>query len=901
MTGGSRIGAYEILAKLDVGGMGEVYRARDTRLHRDVALKVLLPAVVNDPDRLARFTREARVLASLNHPNIAQVHGLEDSDSGPVLVMELVDGTTLADRIAHGSIPVREALQIGKQIADALEAAHDHNIVHRDLKPANVKIRPDGTVKVLDFGLAKPIGPTVDHAESVAATTPVGATMAGVILGTAAYMAPEQAKGRAIDRRTDLWAFGCVLFEMLVGRRAFEGDTLTAVLLKIAGEEPDWNSLPASTPPSIRILLRRCLEKDPRHRLDSAAAARIEIEEALKKPTSALGIGAGTMRPRESEEVRSDESGARRSLMMPFSTLAVALTIGVAAWFLKSQQHQPAVIPRLGNAVQVTSSLDVESYPTWSPDGQRLAYQASEQGWYYIGNHDIWVAQIGSGEPVNLTKGEPANDRRPSWSPDGREIAFFSDRDGEWGIYIVPAIGGMARRVLTLPGVDSLSWSAPQWSSDGTRLLVSVNQNAENVAIGVSLRTLETSRTKLPRHEGNVCWDMSVSPDGHRFAYVEGGSGATDVTRLWTISASGEAGVPLTDGRTSVWSPTWSRDGRNVFYVSNRGGSMDLWQQAVAPDGAAVGEPLAITQGLGIRSAVFSADGTRLAYTRGGRVANVWRVPLLSDRPATWADAKQVTSEHAEIEFVDVSPDGERLAVSSDRRGNKDIWVLPSAGGEMIPLATDPTPDWAPRWSPDGSEIAFYAYRSGNRDIWVMPSRGGAARQLTSDPGNHFYPSWSPDGREIAYQSSRTASTLLVNVKGSEPRPLGPGIRSAVEWSPDGRWLLFGAGGRLFRVARDGGQPTEIPLRSSGGAPDTLRFSRDGQSIYFSVIAGPRETHDFWKLSLSNGALSRVTKLEGRRGNIGDIFAVDSRYLYFAWREDEGDIWVMDVVNGGTR
>jgi TolB protein len=328
---------------------------------------------------------------------------------------------------------------------------------------------------------------------------------------------------------------------------------------------------------------------------------------------------------------------------------------------------------------------------------------------------------------------------------------------------------------------------------------------------------------------------------------------------------------------------------------------MDLWQQQIARDGTAVGEPLAITQGLGIRSAAFSPDGTRLAYTRGGRVSNVWRVPLISDRPATWADAKQVTSEHAEIEFVDVSPDGERLAVSSDRRGNKDIWLLPSSGGEMTPLATDPTPDWAPRWSPDGNEIAFYSYRSGNRDVWVMPSRGGAARQLTSDPGNDWFPSWSPDGAQIAYGSARRASTLLVNAKGGEPRPLVSDSGSVAEWSPDGQSLVFQRGGRLFRVARDGGEPSEIPLRSSGGDPYTVRFSRDGQSIYYSVITGPRETHDFWRLSLSDGAASRVTKLEGRRGDISDALAVDSRYLYFAWREDEGDIWVMDVVTDGTR
>jgi Tol biopolymer transport system component len=282
----------------------------------------------------------------------------------------------------------------------------------------------------------------------------------------------------------------------------------------------------------------------------------------------------------------------------------------------------------------------------------------------------------------------------PSWSPDGREIAFLSDREGVWGLFTVPAIGGNPRNVLSLPGISIDNWSAPRWSRDGTTLLVSVRQGGENVVIVLSLKSLESTRVTLPEHEGNVCWDLSVRQDGRRFAYVEGTGGATEVTRLWTIPASGGEAVPLTDGRTSVWSPTWSTDRRKVYYVSNRGGSMDLWQQAVADDGSPVGEPFAVTQGLGIRSAAFSPDGARLAYARGGRVGNVWRVPILPDRSATWADAQQVTSEHANIEFVDVSPDGALLAVSSDRRGNQDLWLLPAAGGEMTPLTTDPTPDW---------------------------------------------------------------------------------------------------------------------------------------------------------------------------------------------------------------
>jgi Tol biopolymer transport system component len=509
------------------------------------------------------------------------------------------------------------------------------------------------------------------------------------------------------------------------------------------------------------------------------------------------------------------------------------------------------------------------------------------------------VTQVGGGDPVNLTKDSPANDRMPSWSPDGREIAFFSDRGDEWGLYIVAAIGGNPRKALPLPGIANDNWSAPRWSEDGSKLFVSVREAGKNVVLILSVASLEVSRVFLPDHDGNVCWDLSVSADGQRFAYAEGGSGATDITRLWTISTSGGEPVPLTDGRTNVRSPTWSLDGGQVFYVSNRGGSMDLWQQSVTKDGTPVGEPRSLTQGLGIASAAFSRDGTKLAYTRGGRVANVWRVPILADRAATWTDARQVTSEHAEIETLDVSPDGQLLAISSDRRGNKDVWLVPVTGGAMTQLTTDPTPDWSPRWSPDGKEIAFYAYRSGNRDIWVMPAQGGPARQLAAHPGQDWYPSWSPDGREIAFTSVGRSATMLVDAKGGEPRPLFTGTPRA-EWFPDGPWrdwLLVLRDGRLHRVARQGGEPLPLPFPRNGRQPALGRLTFDGQSVIFSQgFTGPAAGRTFWKLSLDDGEVFRLTHLEGRRGSTGS-FAVDRQSLYFTWREDVGDIWVMSVLS----
>ena len=894
---GTRLGPYEIGPLLGVGGMGAVYRATDPRLHREVALKVLLPAIADDPDRLERFSREARMLASLNHPNIAQVHDLEESNGVRAIVMELVDGLTLADRIARGPMPIRDAVQIAKQIAEALEAAHDQNIIHRDLKPANVKLRPDGTVKVLDFGLSKALDDRLEHVAQTPTTTTPDMTSAGVVMGTAAYMPPEQAKGMAVDRRADMWAFGCVLFEMVTGRRAFPGDALSEVLVEVIEHEPDWGRLPAKTPPSIRKLLERCLEKDPRWRLDSAAVARLEIDDALKTAAATLPL-------------KGADAAARRDRLwrgLPWVAVVVVAAAAAGIGFLwgRDEPNPPQPAPRLGNAMQVTFSLDVESYPSWSPDGVRVAYQASQGSFYSVANHDIWVAQLGTGEPVNITN-HPGDDNMPSWSPDGRQIAFFSDRAGDWGVYTVAAIGGSPRQLLSLPEMETSvrSWSAPQWSKDGTRLLVSARQAGENVVIVLSLASLETTRVVLPAHEGNVCFDLSVSPDGRRFAYVEGGSAGTEVTRLWTVSASGSGAVPLTDGRTSVWSPTWSTDGRSVFYVSNRGTSMDLWHQAVAPDGTAIGEPVPITQGLGIRSAAFSPDGARVAYTRGQRVSNVWRVPILSDRPATWTDAVQLTSERAFIEFVDVSPDGGQLAVSSDRRGNQDLWLLPAGGGDMTPLTADPTPDWAPRWSPGGDEIAFFSYRSGSRDVWVVPARGGPARQLTTHPAQDRNPRWSPDGKQILLHSSRADGRgwWVLDGKGGEGRFLmtsGDSGDDGGDWSPDGQSVVLSRGGRLYRIPEGGGESVLLPPTFE--RPFSPRFSPDGQSIYFSTITGPPENHDLWKLSLADGRTSRLTQLEGRRGRLGYFFAADARYLYLTWYEDDGDIWVMDVATDEVR
>lgn len=454
------------------------------------------------------------------------------------------------------------------------------------------------------------------------------------------------------------------------------------------------------------------------------------------------------------------------------------------------------------------------------------------------------------------------------------------------------SLGGSPRKLVTVAS----PLSTPQWNLDGAEIAFSVKDTGKNFVEIVSLLTQDTRRIPLPDHAGRDCLDVSWSPDGTTFAYVEAMNRLVEVTRLWAVPSAGGDPFPLTDGFSKVWNPTWSTNAHELFYVSNRGGSMDLWRQRVGPRGKPVGDPEPVTAGFGMLAAVFSADGSKLAYSRGQSVSNIWRVPLLSYRPATWADAEQITSEIAFAEHFDLSPDGKLLVTSSDRGGNMDLWLLPSEGGTMTQLTTDPAPDWMPRWSPDGNEIAFYAYRSGNRDIWVMPAEGGPARQLTTHPGSDIYPDWSPDGKEIAFTRNDADDLWIVDAKGGEPRQITthPANDYISLWSPDGKSLAFlstrSGDRRLWRISLEGGEPEPLTPTT---ARNPVRSSPDGRILYFRR---PEDPANVWALSLEDGTEYQVTDLAGRRGSRAHGLAAGSRYLYFNWSENLGDIWVMDVV-----
>ena len=592
----------------------------------------------------------------------------------------------------------------------------------------------------------------------------------------------------------------------------------------------------------------------------------------------------------DSPATRPRRSGVGYALLAIGGALGLLLLLRQSRWVSTDEREAP--VARVQNPLQVTSAEGVENRPSWSPDGGRIAYDSDQSG-----NLDIWVSQADSGPAANFTADHEGSDREPAWSPDGTRIAFVSERD-EGGIYVMPAIGGVPSRISSKGTAELIS--SPQWSSNGEELAHLRREEEGGFIEIVSLRTRESRRLLIPGDAGNR-FDLSWSPDGRAFAYVRAPNRDEGASRIWVLRGSDAQAFPVTDGMSSDWSPIWSRDGRSLFFVSNRGGSMDLWQQPVAADGRTEGEPLAVTVGVGIQYAALTSDGRKLAYSKGRSVANVFRVPILADRETTWADAEQVTFDQAYIAMLDLSPDGQRLFVSSDRGGNADIWVVPIGEKDFTQLTTDRSPDWAPRLSPDRKRIAFYSYRTGNRHIWVMPAEGGRAVRLTDGPSANMFPSWSPDGRNIAFYSDRTGNVdvFVIPAEGGDLRQMTNDPQSDYfpQWSPDGEWIFFTAyrgdtGNRLWRIPASGG--TAEPLMKDMALPPIgiFRWSEDGREIYFL-----RRDDNLWALRLKDGSERRLTRLSGKPGSLGPYsLTVGGGYLYFAWKRDIGDIWTMDIT-----
>jgi serine/threonine protein kinase/Tol biopolymer transport system component len=748
---GTRLGPYEIESVLGAGGMGEVYRARDTRLKRDVAIKILSAAFAQDPDRIARLQREAEVLATLNHPNIAAVYGFEESTAATGIVLELVAGPTLADRIVHGALPLDEALAIAKQIADALDAAHDKNIIHRDLKPANIKVTPGGKVKVLDFGLAKmaEVEPSRASSLSMSPTLAVQATSAGLILGTAGYMSPEQARGKSVDRRSDIWSFGCVLYEMLTGRPVFDaGETVSDAVAAILTREPEWNRLPAQAPEPIRRLLRRCLEKDPDRRLHHIADARLEIADSMSASSADDTVATRAVRPLW---IR----------FLPWAVAAAAVVASFALWMTSGgRQSEFAPVRRLEltlpNGVELFSGNRSVSI---SPDGSRVAYIGVNAG-----TRRVYVRALDQFETTAIQGSDSAT--ACVFSPDGRSMAFV-------------ALGGIIKTFSLSSGVvntvtDGASFFyGATWGEDGQIVFVKSGALWQIPASGGTARQL----TKLGGAQGDTLHTQPMYLPGGKtllFAVASGDRRRIDALVL----ATGERRTVVDDATL----PLYARSGHIVFF---RNGEL-LAAPFDADRLALIGSPVQAVEKLpvqlqGVPSMDISNSGT-VAYaptTAVSRLVSVSRQGAerpLNDVPRNYTNPR-------------LSPDGTRLVVQAG-----DLWTQDLARSNFTRLASrDAVINAFPTWLPDGRRV-IYRSPSGLR---IQDSEGTGQSQILSGTSDNDYPGAfaSDDALVISRSTQKTSLDILsLSLRDSttvKPLLMTPAYEGGPRLSPDGKWLAY--------------------------------------------------------------------------------------------------------------
>jgi serine/threonine-protein kinase len=820
---GRQIGSYTILAHLGAGGMGEVYRARDAKLGRDVAIKVLPVSFANDPDHLARLAREARLLAALNHPHIATIHGLEEADGVRALVMELVEGPTLAEKLTHDSqrkaragLPLAEALTIGGQIAEALEAAHDKGVIHRDLKPANIKFSHDGHVKVLDFGLAKAFssdgsGSDVSHLPSITATD----LQAGVIVGTPAYMSPEQARGQAIDKRTDIWAFGCVLYEMLTGRTVFQGDTISDTIAALLEREPEWGVLPASTSTGIEHLLRRCLDKDPKHRLRDIGDARIEIDEALTTPSvDARAATVPSAQPRR----------WRRALpwAVAFGAAAVAAAVLLAPWALRQTVAPPAPLRLTADlgadaslATAVGQNATIAASVTLSPDGGLFAFVAQTTS---TGTPQLYVRRLEELQATPLTGTDGA--ASPFFSPDGRWIAFFA----QGKLKKIPVTGGP---VVTL--CDAANGRGGSWGDDGTIVFTpSVSES------GLFL-------WRVPSGGGTP--EPLSTPDGEatqRWAQVLPGSKAVLYTGNTGVGGYENANLvvqPLPAGARKIvlrggYYGRYLPSGHLVYIHDGTlfAAPFDITRLEVTGQPVSALEGVASNPNIGASQFAVSDTGT-IVYLPGRSTSGAIPIHLM-DRSGKTTPLRAAPATWFNPAFA---PDGRRLAMDI-REGNQlDVWVYEWAGDTLSRLTLDPGEDRKPVWTPDGLRIVF----SSNRAVattpnlyWQRTDGTGEVQRLTDSKNRQFPWSWHPSGRFLAFTEVNPQTgtdTMILPMDGDEASGWKPAkpvaflnsrfIENFPAFSPDGRWLAY--------ASNESGRP-EIYVRPFPGPGGKWQISTDG-------------------------------------------------------------------------
>jgi eukaryotic-like serine/threonine-protein kinase len=887
LSPGTKFGPYEIVALLGAGGMGEVYRARDAKLGRDVALKLLPQGFTTDADRVTRFKREARVLASLNHPHIGAIYGFEDAGSMPALVLELVEGPTLDDRVHRGPLPLPEALALAQQVADALDAAHRGGIIHRDLKPSNIKITPDGVVKVLDFGIAKALAAEGCGPDLSQSPTMTGGTIGGVILGTAAYMSPEQARGQPIDKRTDIWAFGCVLFEMLTGSSAFMRKTSADTIAAVVGAEPEWKSLPDNTPGSIRLLLRRCLQKDAKRRLHDIADARIELEDAM-----ATGIEpASVPTPRR------------------WSRLAVsALSLGVVTalvflWAERDRFGGPAAGPSPSDTrvIRLTDLPGLEESPAISPDGRSVAFTGGVSG-----KRQVFILLIAGGAPLQITR-DAADHECPRWSPDSSSILYFSPAVSgtvEGSIWEIPALGGLPRRVVNSVGCADTSLT------DGRLALFRLAKE------GIELVTAPTdgSRFDVVAVFAPATYYLYPrwSPDGRWIAFQRGDSIRFDI---FAAPASGGESRQLTHDNNMMSGFAWLPDSTGIVYSSSRDGTipylptLGLWQVTLRD-----GSVRRVTSG---ESSYMSPDISKrgsILVSRMKLQTDIWKFPVDGSPSENVRRGIRVTRQTGQVLTPAVSPRDKEVVFLSDSGGHANLWVVNTEDGGLRQITHEHDPNVAvglPIWSPQGDTIAFVSSR-GNQGltfgVWLVDSDGSNLRNV-ANPG--LGPAWSPDGRWVYYSTWSGQGAAAVVLK-KVPVDGGPAVTVRTERL---RSVIGLHGATLYylfeRPLVDGTPEFEIRAATPEDAPFRVLARVPASRVPIWQIVSPAPSPDgkwlaqaltdgfttnIWALSTTTGEWRQITDFGERATFIARrvSWSSDGRSILAAVAEGDSDIVLLE-------
>jgi serine/threonine protein kinase len=797
---GTKLGTHEITALLGKGGMGEVYRALDTRLKREVAIKILPDEFATDADRVSRFQREAEVLASLNHPNIATIHNLEETSGTRYIVLELVGGETLADRIKRSPIPIEEALGIAKQICDALEAAHERGIIHRDLKPANIKLTPDGKVKVLDFGLAKAFQPQPQSSFSNSPTL-MGASVPGIILGTAAYMSPEQAKGLEANQTTDIWAFGCVLYEMLTGGGPFDGETLSEVVAGILKGNPDWSRLPPETPENIRRLLYRCLRKERRYRLQHIGDARVEIEEP---PNPA----APQVVPKRWD----------RLALMTVLGIVIGLVVGASIREFR------------GAAAAAEMSVEVSTPPTGdpasiaiSPNGQKIVFVATSEG-----QAKLWVRPLDSASRRALPGTDGAS--FPFWSPDNQSVGFFAE--------------GKLKRIDVDRGTVQVLAEAPSgrggsWNPDGT-IIFTPNSVQSPIfrmsATGGSASALSRLEARETSHRFPY-----FLPDGHHFLYYV--QGAPETHGIYVGDLDGSPARRLLDVDSAV---VYESSGHLLFV---REGT--LFAQEFDPAHTVLkGSPFLVAEHI---AAFFNAQGSA-AISASSVGSIVYRTaPPGGRNQFLWLNRSGMevgkVGERTDANAFSITLDSRRIALGQLVNNNIDIWLLERGRNVLSKFTFDPAVETSPIWSPNGQQIVFQSNRKGPYDLYIKPANGPGNEELLLGSAEDKRPQdWSTDGRFLLY-GERDPKTgykiwaLPMTVAAGDRKPFQVSHTNfeedLAEFSPDGKWIAYQSNesGRYeIYVQPFPGPGGHIQVSTKGGAQP--RWRRDGKELFYIALDG---------------------------------------------------------------